>query len=60
MREERPAIRVIAGQARMLWGASDGEPVAGAEVRVRLGTLPGAIATLLGGAYLVGGALNGS
>lgn len=50
----------VTGQARVLWGASDGGPVTGAEVGVRLGTLPGAIATVLGGAYLLGGALGGA
>lgn len=43
----------VSGQARMLWGP--GDPVAGAEVGVRLGTLPGILATLVGGAYLVSG-----
>jgi hypothetical protein len=50
----------VSGQARMLWSASDGEPVTGAEVGVRLGTLPGVIATVLEGAYLVSGAIGGS
>lgn len=49
----------VNGQARMLWGASDGEPVTSAELGVRLGTIPGVIATLLGGAYLADGARRG-
>ncbi len=49
----------VSGQARMLWGASDGEPVTSAELGVRLGTLPGAIATLLGGAYLAASVRGG-
>ena len=50
----------VGGQARVLWGASDGEAVTGVEVGVRLGTLPGAVATVLGGAYLVGAAMGGT
>lgn len=50
----------VTGQGRVLWGASDGETVTGAELGVRLGTLPGAIATVLGGAYLISGAARGT
>lgn len=50
----------VTGQGRVLWGASDGEPVTGAEVGVRLGTLPGVVATVLGGAYLLAGVSRGS
>lgn len=47
-------------QGRVLWGASDGQPVTGAEVGVRLGTLPGAVATVLGAAWLAARARAGT
>lgn len=53
----RPAV-LLAG-ALLAVVPSDGEPVTGAEPGVRLGTLPGVIATLLGGVYLAAGARGG-
>lgn len=48
----------VGAQARALVGASNGEPVNEVDVGVRLGTAPGLLATVLGGAYLIDGALR--
>lgn len=50
----------VSAQGRVLWGATEGTPVAEVEAGVRLGTLPGMITTVLGSAYLLSSAMRGS
>ncbi len=46
----------VGAQAHALVGASNGEPVNEGDVGMRLGTAPGLLATVRGGAYLIDGA----
>ena len=48
----------VGAQVRALVRTSDGEPVNEVDVGVRLGTAPGLLATVLGGAYLISGAVR--